>query len=150
MVSRQPHSPQQVCLSLHQWLEHRSLGTWNYLTHCTRGNSAAWPRESTDAYVRRVWNDGVTLTSNPLVMLVLILQESRLRGSNRLTEVARLWFSLSEVPLVDLLEPCRSFKRHLNKWDWEPYGLLFHRHIPCRMLKWYSMAVKICLKPLPS
>ncbi len=119
-------SVQQVCFPLQRWLENRHQETWDYFTHCTRGNSAAWPQESTDAYVRRVWNEGASLLADPLVMLMHILQEGRLRGSNRLTRGGSPVVSLSEMPVAELLQR-RDFKKHLTRWDWEPYGFLFHR-----------------------
>ena len=33
--------------------------------------------------------------------------------------------SLSAAPIDDLLAR-RTFRNHLGRWDWEPYGIIFH------------------------
>lgn len=113
----------QPCLSLSKWLQGQ-MGPWSYFTHCTRGNSAAWPQESMEGYVRRVWNEGNSVSPDPFLTLMNILQERCLRGSNWMTRTQTPMVSLSSAPIEDLLAR-RTFRTHLGRWDWEPYGIIF-------------------------
>lgn len=115
----------QPCLSLSNWLQ-RQRDSWSNLTHCTRGNSAAWPQESTEGFVRRVWNKGNSLGTDPFLTLMNILQERCLRGSNWMTRTQTPMVSLSAAPIEDLLAR-RTFRTHLGRWDWEPYGIIFRQ-----------------------
>lgn len=115
----------QPCLSLSKWIQGQ-MGPWTYLTHCTRGNSVAWPQESMEGYVRRVWNDGNAVSPDPFLTLMNILQERCLRGSNWMTRTQTPMVSLSAASIEDLLAR-RTFRTHLGRWDWEPYGIIFCR-----------------------
>ncbi len=115
----------QPCLSLSQWLQGQTR-PWSYLTHCTRGNCAALPQESMEGFVRRVWHDGNSNHPDPFLTLMNILQERCLRGSNWMTRTQTPMVSLSAAPIDELLTR-RTFRAHLGRWDWEPYGIIF-RH----------------------
>jgi hypothetical protein len=99
---------------------------WSFLTHCTRGNQGRLPHESEGGYLRRLWLRGAVPAISPLMTLVRILDDGRLRGTTWLTHGIQPSVSLTEVPLQDLLHR-RKFRSHLGRWDWEPYGLLFRR-----------------------
>ena len=62
----------------------------------------------------------------PLETLSYLCQEGRLRGTASMTRTAERCVSFSAVPLVPLLTR-RTFRSHLGRWDWEPYGLLIRR-----------------------
>jgi len=100
--------------------------SWPYLAHCTRGSTGRLPQESEAAYFDRLWQAGSVHPSHPLLTLVRILREQRLRGTTWLTRGNLPSISLSAVPLKQLLSR-RHFQSHLGRWDWEPYGLLFHQ-----------------------
>ncbi len=100
---------------------------WPYLTHCTRALSGPMPQESTANYYLRLWLAGCNELAQPLGTLSNILSEFRLRGSSQLTRGFWPVVSFSAVPLLELLSR-RTFRSHLGRWDWEPYGLIIHRY----------------------
>lgn len=99
---------------------------WPYLVHCTRGVSGPLPHENQSAYFDRLWLTGTELPSHPMVTLIRILREQRLRGTTWMIRGNQPSVSLSAVPLKELLLR-RCFQSHLGRWDWEPYGLMVHR-----------------------
>lgn len=100
--------------------------TWPYLTHCTRALTGPMPQESMENYYLRLWQAGCNELLHPLGSLSHILSEARLRGSSQLTRGHWPLVSFSAVPLLELLSR-RRFRRHLGRWDWEPYGLMILR-----------------------
>lgn len=77
-------------------------------------------------YQDRVWIEGRVRECHPLVTLNRICQQRRLRGTSRITRTTQRSVSFSAVPLPRLLRS-RNFQSHLQRWDWEPYGLLIDR-----------------------
>lgn len=99
---------------------------WHNLTHCTRGSLGPLPHESPAAHLDRLWQAGSALPNTPLWTLIRILREQRLRGTTWLIRGNQPSVSLSAVPLKELLGR-RHFQAHLGRWDWEPYGIMFHQ-----------------------
>jgi hypothetical protein len=122
---------QSLCLplsSLVESIESNTAPTWSYLAHCTRGNVGQFPDESLEHYLDRAWNLGQLVNSHPLSTLERILSDRRILGNSHLTRSTQPCVSFSAVPLPELLSR-RQFRAHLGRWDWEPYGLLFRRHV---------------------
>lgn len=115
----------QICVPADRLWE-SDQESWEYLAHCTRGWRGALPQESEISYLLRLWHQGNTPSGHPLLTLIKILDDGYLRGTTWLTRGRDASVSLTAVPLKELLSR-RSFRSHLGRWDWEPYGLLFRR-----------------------
>jgi hypothetical protein len=119
----------QVCMAA-DFLQQRTSQPWDYLVHCTRGWSGALPQESEVGYLIRLWREGKISAAEPLLTLMKILEEGCLRGTTWLTRGLQASVSLTELPLQEVLRR-RTYRSHVGRWDWEPYGLLFRRrHLP--------------------
>ncbi len=108
------------------WQEVHPDDEWPYLVHCTRGFAGPLPAESEQSFRQRVWVHPESVVWRPLETLSYLCQEGRLRGTASMTRTAERCVSFSAVPLVPLLTR-RTFRSHLGRWDWEPYGLLIRR-----------------------
>ncbi len=108
------------------WRDLDSEDDWPYLVHCTRGTSGPLPEESEENFRHRVWCCGGAIAWHPLETLAHICREGRLRGTASITRTSERCVSFSAVPLSPLLKR-RTFRSHLGRWDWEPYGLLIRR-----------------------
>jgi hypothetical protein len=118
---------QQIAAPLPQaWRSLTADDPWPYLVHCTRGRTGPLPEESEQSFRQRVWSHPHEIVWHPLETLGHICREGRLRGTASITRTAERCVSFSAVPLVPLLK-CRTFRSHLGRWDWEPYGLLILR-----------------------
>lgn len=97
-------------------------GKNEFLFHHTRGCRDAWPEETTEEYwMRWLWEAGST---DPSRTLLRILVQRRLRGSGRLIPGGNPMVCFTAVT------PCpsqRRFRSHLQRWDYEPYGLAISR-----------------------
>lgn len=105
--------------------EHSS---WPYLTHCTRGRSYSW----NDATMRADWDrwllEELPDESSPWLSLLHIVESQRLLAAPGMTRQQVATISFSAVPLPELLDR-RTYRNHLQRWDWEPYGLCIHRSV---------------------
>ncbi len=108
------------------WRELDADDMWPYLVHCTRGTTGPLLGESEASYRQRAWSQGEASVWHPLETLKHICHEGRLRGTASITRTTERCVSFSDVPIVPLLKR-RTFRSHLGRWDWEPYGLLFRR-----------------------
>ena len=103
-----------------------------WLVHCTRGRTGPWPGETESQY-----RDAILLAprtenepprSHPLATLRRILRSGRL--------VASAVASKRETPVVcfsrrrvDDLISRRTFRSHLGRWDYEPYGIVIRANV---------------------
>jgi hypothetical protein len=108
------------------WKKLKPNDDWDYLVHCTRGISGPLIDESLEHYRERVWLSGEQPVWHPLETLAHICQTGYLRATAKLTRTAARCVSWSAVPLSPLLQR-RTFRSHLGRWDWEPYGFLVQR-----------------------
>lgn len=99
---------------------------WCFLSHCTRGNAGRRPHEDPAGYRTRLHLEGRAPLAHPLGTLLQICRDGSIRGSRRWTRDNQLAVSFSAVPLRDLLRR-RTYRAHLGRWDWEPYGVLIQR-----------------------
>jgi hypothetical protein len=104
------------------WKPRQMSNPWTWLTHCTRGRQGCWPDQSIDQF-----RDGLLLgdwhdQARPFETLLRILDQGKLIGTSFLKRSPMPTVSLSAAPLPDLLGR-RSYRKHLGRWDWEPYGL---------------------------
>lgn len=64
--------------------------------------------------------------AGPLAGLIRILADGWIRGGQDLIPGSRPMVSWTEQPLSQLSE-LRTFRRHLGRWDFEPYGIAVRR-----------------------
>lgn len=122
-----PPPVQQLTASLERMFSHEpGTEAVEWLAHCTRGNAGPWPDESDLSFRRRAWLAGVQAQPHPLLTLMRICREGNLTGTSRITRTEERCVSFSAVPVRELLKR-RTFRSHLSRWDWEPYGLLVRR-----------------------
>jgi len=98
-----------------------------FFVHCTRGRAGAFPGQSV-----RAWRDEVILggwtgqPASPFQVLQRILRCGWLSGTAQVTRQGQPVTCWSAVPLPQLLQR-RTFRPHLGRWDYEPYGLAIQR-----------------------
>lgn len=101
-------------------------GPW--LIHCTRGRSGRWPWQS-----QQQWRDEVLLGGEegldlgPAEVLQRILRERLIRGSAVVTSAGPVvCFSAARI---EKLLARRTFRSHLGRWDYEPFGIAIRRNV---------------------
>lgn len=108
------------------------LGDGSWLVHCTRGRSGRWPWQR-----EQQWRDEVLLGGEeghalgPADVLRRILRDSLLRGSAVVTSAGPV-VCFSAVRIEKLLAR-RTFRSHLGRWDYEPFGIAIRRSVIERM-----------------
>lgn len=95
---------------------------WPYLTHCTRARLYEWSDQSLSAEWDRWLFHGLPDETSPWDTLVQIAISQRLMASPDMTRNQVPTVSFSAVPLPELLSR-RTYRSHLRRWDWEPYGV---------------------------
>lgn len=98
---------------------------WNsddFLIHCTRGRTGRFPLQTKTGYVTEMLLEDQDVDVSPWQTLRQILSDRRVVATPLLKRGNTLSVSFSNVPLLELLER-RCFQRHLQRYDWEPYGL---------------------------
>ncbi len=99
----------------------RTDGEW--LVHCTRGRRGPWPGETQQFYrdTMLLGNDR-WFPHGPLQALARIINNGKLIADSGTTKRSNPVVCFSAVPLRELLSR-RCFRRHLGRWDYEPYGI---------------------------
>ena len=105
----------------------RTTGQW--LVHCTRAPAGPWPGQS-----MRQYRDGLLLGSDTdsdgdagvLAALARILRMRRLAASAITSRRAFPVVCFSQLALDALLDR-RTFRPHLHRWDYEPYGIAIRK-----------------------
>lgn len=108
------------------WHALHAQSAWPFLVHCTRGLCGPLPEESLQSFRNRIWTTGDCIEEQPLETLARICREQCLRATSTITRTNARCVSFTSVPLVPLLHR-RKFQSHLNRWDWEPYGLVIRQ-----------------------
>ena len=106
----------------------RDKPMWEALTHWTRAPRGGWCGESPDQYLDRLLSAEVRCVPTALDVLQRIVSERRLRASSRLIRGGLPVVSLTAVPL-DALRTRRVYRRHLQRFDFEPYGICIRRDV---------------------
>ena len=99
---------------------------WQWLTHWTRAAAGAWPDESESDYLDDLLFSELPADRSALGALSRIVEQRRLLATGRLTRGDEAVVSFTAVPLEDLVQR-RVFRRHLARWDFEPYGICIRR-----------------------
>ncbi len=103
-----------------------STEDWPYLTHCTRRREGPWPDQDENAYLDDLLLDRCGADHSALAALWRILRNRRLLASNELVRGDEAVVSLTAVPLREIHQ-LRTFRSHLARWDFEPYGICIRR-----------------------
>jgi hypothetical protein len=98
---------------------------WQFLTHCTRDQSGVWPDETEQQFFDGLLT-GDAVEHSALATLERILRTQLLLATNQLVRGDTRVVSFTAVPLVDLPK-MRTYRSHLGRWDFEPYGLCIRR-----------------------
>ncbi len=114
-------SSQAICIAS-QMFQRSSWNSSDYLVHCTRSRSGKYPLQSDDGYATEMMVDVHDLLATPLETLRQILIDQRLIATTMLKRDGHASVSFSNVPILELLQR-RRYQKHLQRWDWEPYGL---------------------------
>lgn len=99
-----------------------------YLVHWTRGPAGPWPDEPEAEYLDRLILGVETSGRSALAALVRILETQRLIASGHLIRGQHKVVCFSDERLESLPER-RVYRRHLHRWDFEPYGVGIRRDI---------------------
>lgn len=101
---------------------HRSPAVSDWLVHCTRATPGPWPQQDFREHLDDILRQDRWEIPSPLETLTRILQNRRLLATGYLKRSGSRSISFSARPLRDLLDS-RCYQRHLQRWDWEPYGI---------------------------
>jgi hypothetical protein len=103
-----------------------SAQDWAYLTHCTRRRPGPWPDQDENAYLDDLLLDRDGADHSALAALWRIVRNRCLLASNDLIRGDQAVVSLTAVPLQQI-HRLRTFRSHLSRWDFEPYGICIRR-----------------------
>ncbi|MBP86205.1 MAG: hypothetical protein CMJ64_05745 [Planctomycetaceae bacterium] len=98
---------------------------WQFLTHCTRDQIGVWPDETEQQFMDGLLA-GDAVDHSAQATLERILSTQQLLATNQLVRGDTSVVSFTAVPLIDLPK-MRTYRSHLGRWDFEPYGLCIRR-----------------------
>jgi hypothetical protein len=99
-----------------------SSENWRWLTHCTRSQSNGWPDQSQVEYLDELLLNSNTADRSALAAVQRIIATQRLVATSRLIRGDTDVVCFTAVSLRDLPK-LRTFRSHLARWDFEPYGI---------------------------
>ncbi|MFK7818399.1 MAG: hypothetical protein AB8G99_06760 [Planctomycetaceae bacterium] len=94
----------------------------NYLLHWTRSPDGPWPDEEEADYLDNLILGVEATDRTAFAALARILQMKRLIASSHLIRGGFEVVCFSQLSLDQLIER-RVYRRHLHRWDFEPYGI---------------------------
>ena len=97
-----------------------------YLLHWTRRRSGPWPDQSLSRYLDELIFGSAEKERGGLAVLRRILATGRILASNDLTRDPRPVVCFSEVSFDELMQR-RVFRPHLNRWDFQPFGVAIRK-----------------------
>ena len=100
----------------------------DYLIHCTRRRVGAWPQQSDSQYLDDLILQTARGRHDPLAALCRILATRTIYANNQLTRGSRPVASFADIPLNELQQH-RTFRPHLSRWDFEPFGFAIRRDL---------------------
>ena len=112
------------------WSQQTEACCW--LSHCTRSRIGPWPDQTSMQYADEMMLEPLP-HAGPWLTLARILQQRRLRATSWLRKGQIATLSFSARPLPELLA-ARTYRPHLGRWDWEPYGVSIRRACAERLL----------------
>ncbi|MEM9644988.1 MAG: hypothetical protein AAF989_08330 [Planctomycetota bacterium] len=99
----------------------------NWLVHCTRSCVGPWPGQSRQQNLDD-WLIGSQIHRDALATLRRILRMQRLVGSAVATAKKYPVVCFSDLSMPELLKR-RTYRSHLRRWDYEPYGVAIRRRV---------------------
>jgi len=99
---------------------------WPYLTHCTRRRSGPWPGENEDNFLDDLILDRPGADHSALAALWRIVRSGRLMAGSEFVRGRTPVVSFTAVPLPEIGR-LRTYRSHLGRWDFEPYGIGIRR-----------------------
>jgi hypothetical protein len=99
---------------------------WPYLTHCTRRRSGPWPGENEDKFLDDLILDRAGADHSALAALWRIASSGRLIAGSEFVRGETPVVSFTAVPLSEI-RTLRTYRSHLGRWDFEPYGICIRR-----------------------
>jgi len=93
-----------------------------YLLHWTRRRVGPWPEQSEAEYLDDLIFHASRKDHREIASLRRILATERILATSELTRDPRPVVCFSDVAFDELKER-RVFRRHLSRWDFEPYGV---------------------------
>jgi hypothetical protein len=103
-----------------------SAEDWPYLTHCTRRRQGPWPDEAEADYLDDLILDRIGADHSALAALWRIVGSGRLIAGCDIVRGDTPVVSFTAVPVTELPR-LRTFRSHLSRWDFEPYGICIRR-----------------------
>lgn len=103
-----------------------SADGWPYLTHCTRRRSGPWPGENEDQFLDDLILDRAGADHSALAALWRIARSERLIAGSEFVRGQTPVVSWTAVPLSEI-HTLRTYRSHLGRWDFEPYGICIRR-----------------------
>jgi hypothetical protein len=97
-----------------------------YLSHWTRRADGPWPDQTERDFVAELLRSGSPADRSPLAALARILAMQRIVATARLVRGPLRVVSFTARTLRDQIQQ-RTFRSHLRRWDFEPYGLCVDR-----------------------
>ncbi len=129
-TEQEPMGTNAKIMTWQSWLERESTPDAHddeaYLVHCTRDAEQCWPDESREAWQRRIYWSRDARFNDPCESLLRIVSTKRLIGTSKTTRGATPVVCFSAAPLNQLLSR-RTYRTHLRRWDYEPYGIGIRR-----------------------
>jgi len=102
------------------------LHDWPYLTHCTRRRRGPWPDEDENDFLDHLILDCAGADHSALAALWRIVRSRRLIATSDMVRGDTAVVSFTAVPLSEI-HRLRTFRSHLSRWDFEPYGICINR-----------------------
>jgi hypothetical protein len=102
------------------------MTSWPYLTHWTRQCYGPWPDEDASDYLDDLILDRDGADHSAFAALWRIVQTRRLIATGQLVRGEQEVVCFTEVPLAEMPDR-RSYRSHLARWDFEPYGVCILR-----------------------
>ena len=107
-------------------IELPSSDGWPWLTHCTRSQPDGWPDQPQHDYFDELLLTPGTADHSALAAIRRIIVTQRLVATSRMIRGDAKVVCFTAVPLRELPQ-LRSFRSHLARWDFEPYGICIRR-----------------------
>lgn len=123
--------PDRSCLTA---ARHAVPISWSdYLVHCTRAAAGPWPGQTWAQYRDDLLlSEPAAAARDAIDSLCRIVRSQRLVASAMTTERDEKVVCFSAVELPKLLAG-RTYRSHLHRWDYEPFGIAIARHAGVRL-----------------
>ncbi len=99
-----------------------------YVSHFTRRQKCGWLDEGEAKFLDSLLFGGSNPERGPLATLFRIVLQRQLISNNRLTRDSSRVVCFTNRALSEF-EQLRSFRSHLARWDFEPYGIAIDRSV---------------------